>query len=399
MTPSSSTQGRPVTAAFYLPQFHQIPENDEWWGDGFTEWTNVRRARPLFDGHTHPISPTSPIGEYDLTDTTSIAWQVQAAQANDVDAFVYYHYWFAGKRLLERPLDMYLDSEHDMPFAICWANENWSRRWDGKDRELLLAQNYDDDSARAVFESFLPYLQDQRYLRLDGKLLLLVHRVDHLPVARRYSDVWRQLATEAGLGELWLVASETVAGLNPGAYGFDAVAEFPPVGDNNLGTVVPRRPSGTSKNFRGRIGSYERLARRYMNRRLPDFPVHRGLVPRWDNTARRGEAATVFIESSPALYGKWLSAARTSEQEARGSGGVVFINAWNEWAEGAFLEPDATFGDRYLRATRWDWEPDSIDFDARSAQARGSLNVRGVATASAASLRNSFRSLIGGMRS
>lgn len=380
-----------MTAAFYLPQFHQIPENDEWWGEGFTEWTNVRRATPQFKGHRHPVSPASRVGEYDLTDPSTIARQVKDATENGIDAFIYYHYWFAGRRLLERPLDDYLKSNHSMPFAICWANENWSRRWDGKDRELLLAQDYGQATAESVFTSFLPYLEDSRYLRLGGKLVILVHRVDQIPDTKRCADTWRAMARDRGLGELWLVASETFAGISPSRYGFDAVAEFPPVGDSNLSTTVGRRPEGTSRDFRGRVNSYAKLARHYETRRQPNFPLHRGLVPRWDNTARRRSAATIFVGSTPARYGAWLSAARQSEGAARGSEGIVFINAWNEWAEGAYLEADTTFGDRYLRASRWDWTPDEDDFLEGASRRRGPLNLRGLLASAASSAKNLVR--------
>ena len=217
----------PVTAAFYLPQFHAIPENDEWWGEGFTEWTNVGRAEAMFPGHRQPVRPAGPHGHYNLIDPAVVAWQTDLATRHDVDAFVYYHYWFDGHRLLDRPLDNYLQTEHSHPFAICWANENWTRRWDGKEREVLMAQNYGPNTPTDVFQSFLPYLSDPRYLRVGGKALLLVHRADHLPEPRWFADEWRALADAHGIGELWIVASETWAGVDPNVLGFDAVAEFP----------------------------------------------------------------------------------------------------------------------------------------------------------------------------
>lgn len=358
MTPSTEPHANgvdPKTVAFYLPQFHPIPENDEWWGQGFTEWVNVRRAIPLFDGHHQPAEPVGPFGEYTLTDPRVIEWQVDLATQNGIDAFCYYHYWFDGKRLLERPLNQYLQTSLQMPFLICWANENWSRRWDGKDQEVLLAQRYDDSTASAVFESFLPYLRDSRYLRVDGRAVLLVHRIDHIPNAKDYAETWRALAASAGIGELWLVASETTPGLDPRDFGFDAVAEFPPVGDSNLKTTLLHPPSRLDPAFRGRLLSYERMSSSYLRRSTPPFPRHRGLVPRWDNTPRRMTKSTVILGSSPELYAKWLAAARASERALRPDGGIVFVNAWNEWAEGAYLEPDRAFGDRYLKATRWNY--------------------------------------------
>lgn len=375
----------PRTVAFYLPQFHQIPENDEWWGEGFTEWTNVRRAKPAFPGHYQPQVPADPPGYYDLTIPETIEWQTRTAMSADVSAFIYYHYWFDGKRLLERPLDSYLESTLAMEFAICWANENWTRRWDGKEREVLLAQRYDDTTPSAVFQSFLPYLRDSRYLRYNGKAVLLVHRVDHLPQARSFARIWREMAEKAGVGELHLVASETSRRLDPRVYGFDAVAEFSPVGDNGLSTVPLRTPVGVARNFSGRIQSYDRLARSYARRVTPDFTRHRGLIPRWDNTPRRGASATIFSGSSPQKYAAWLRAARNSEGERRGAQGLVFVNAWNEWAEGAHLEPDSLYGDEYLRATRLDYpSPKTVEDPAYK---RGSINWRGIAISAASSAK------------
>jgi lipopolysaccharide biosynthesis protein len=352
-TSSDRPESRPATVAFYLPQFHPIPENDAWWGDGFTEWVNVRRAQPLFAGHLQPSSPAGPHGAYDLRNPDVVAWQTELATQNDIDAFCYYHYWFAGKRLLERPLDSYLSTSLDMPFCICWANENWSRRWDGRDREILLSQRYDDSNPDDVFDSFLPYLRDVRYLRSGGHAVLLVHRADHLPDPAGYARVWRQRAEAEGLGELWLVASETSPGLDPRRIGFDAVAEFPPVGDSNLRTALTAPPPDLDRAFRGRLLSYARLRDAYLDRPVPSFPRHRGLVPRWDNTPRRLTRSTVVVGSTPQLYASWLAAARASERSLRGTEGLVFVNAWNEWAEGAYLEPDEEHGSEYLHASRW----------------------------------------------
>lgn len=340
------------TVAFYLPQFHTIPENDEWWGEGFTEWTNVRRTVPAFDDHQHPRQPGE-LGEYDLRDREVIAEQVRLAADGGIDAFCFYYYWFAGKRLLEAPLDGYLDDGPDFPFCICWANENWSRRWDGKDHELLIAQEYGPDTAREVFDDFSKYLADPRYLRVDGGLVVLVHRADHLPDPRRFAEVWRTAAREQGLGELYLIASETRPNLDPGGIGFDAVAEFPPVGSNTLASAQLLPPRGLSQRFRGRLMSYPRTARRYMRRRTPAFRRHPGVMPGWDNSARRGDRATIYVDSSPEIYSQWLQSARGREASMPGDG-LVFVNAWNEWAEGAYLEPDALHGNAYLSATRGD---------------------------------------------
>lgn len=385
---------RPATIAFYLPQFHPIPENDEWWGAGFTEWTNVGRATPMYAGHRHPLRPVGPYGEYDLRDPEVISWQTDTAMSAGIDAFCYYHYWFDGKRLLESPLDAYLNTSLQMPFLICWANENWSRRWDGKSRQILLGQRYDQDTATAVFNSFLPYLQDSRYLRFHDRAVLLVHRADHLPKPREYADTWRRLARDVGVGELWIVASETSRGLVPSKLGFDAIAEFPPVGDSNLKTAAIRPPRGLVTNFQGRLLRYDKLSAQYLRRRDPDFVRHRGLVPRWDNTARRGTKATILLASSPARYAQWLSGARMLEAAARPEGGLVFINAWNEWAEGAYLEPDEQYGDEYLRATRPEYVPGSTSSsDPLDSQRPTLASIRSVALAALSQAKAPFARL------
>jgi len=347
---------KPVrTVAFYLPQFHSIPENDRWWGEGFTEWTNVRRAQSAFDGHDHPRQ-AGVLGEYNLRDASVLHSQAELAAANGVDAFCIYYYWFSGKRLLESPLDDYLERGPDFPFCISWANENWSRRWDGKDHEVLIAQSYDASTAADVFADMRRYLVDPRYLRVEGRPVIVVHRVDHIPDVRRLTDTWRRLAEEAGLGPIYLVAAETRRHLDPRAVGFDAVAEFPPVGANTLGSALLVPPRGLDRAFRGRLMSYARTAERAMRRKTPQFRRHPGVMPAWDNSARRGMKGTVYVGASPELYGRWLAEARRREGEQKDAR-LVFVNAWNEWAEGAYLEPDATHGSAYLEATRRDWVP------------------------------------------
>jgi lipopolysaccharide biosynthesis protein len=386
----------PLTAAFYLPQFHAIPENDEWWGAGFTEWTNVRRARPLFLGHYQPQVPTTPFGEYDLLSEGVMEWQAELARTHDVDAFVFYHYWFNGKRLLEGPVDRFIQVGIDHSFAICWANENWTRRWDGKEREVLLGQEYTAESPAEVFRSFLPYLRDARYLRRAGGLVLLVHRADHLPEPRRFAETWRRLALEHGLGDLWLVTSETHA-MSPEELGFDALAEFPPVGDSDLGTALTRLPVGAVGEFRGRMCSYPALAERYMTRAASEFVRHPTVVPRWDNTPRRLDNATLYVGSSPRLYGEWLTHARETERATRGNDGLVFINAWNEWAEGAYLEPDDRWGMAYLDVTRWGGPAKAAHHEA-DAWTPGRINFAGLARGSARSVKTMAQSMRGRVR-
>lgn len=340
--------------SFYLPQFHQIEENDAWWGEGFTEWVNVRRARPQFVGHAHPRVPVT--GEYDLSEYGVLAAQCEQARQYGIDAFCIYFYWFDGKRLLERPLEQYRQDATLLPYCISWANESWNRRWDGKEHEVLMPQTYPAGFAEDVFEAWCPHFAAPHYLRHQGKPVVMLHRADLVPELADAVREWRRLAHENGLPGLYLVGAETKAGLDPRPLGLDAVAEFPPVGANTLRTAQLRPLRGVEPSFRGRLLSYDRLVRRYTSRATPDFVRHRGVSPMWDNTARRGRNATVFVGSTPGRFREWVRAALADERRLRGQDGLVFINAWNEWAEGAYLEPDTEHGDAYLRAVTEDVE-------------------------------------------
>lgn len=342
----------PRAIAFYLPQFHSIPENDAWWGPGFTEWTNVARARPLFSAHDHPRK-AGVLGEYDLTNPEVYKIQTRLAREFGVDGFCMYFYWFDGKRLLEKPVEAWRESPDLLPYSLSWANESWTRRWDGKERDVLMPQSYKEGFAAELFESVLPHFRAPHYIKHAGFPVFMVHRVDLIPNAREFARELRTLSMAAGLPGIHLVAAETKPGIRPEVYGFDAVAEFPPVGANTLATAAIRPVAGLSPRFRGRIMSYEKLRKKFQRRRpARGFVRYPGVVPGWDNTARRGELATIYHGATPQSYGAWLQAAKRSEARMRGSEGFVFINAWNEWAEGAYLEPDATNGDAYLRATR-----------------------------------------------
>lgn len=337
--------------AFYLPQFHRIPENDRWWGDGFTEWVNVARARPLFHGHDHPRVPGS-LGQYDLTTAAARQEQSAVARTYGIDAFCIYFYWFDGMRLLEQPLDAWREDPDLLPYCLSWANEAWSRRWDGRNHDVLMPQSYPQDYVERIFDHMLPHFEAPHYVTVAGKPVLVVHRADLIPDQRAFSDGIRQRAADAGLPGVYLVASETKPDIDPRTWGFDAVAEFPPVSVSRFGNAFRKPLKDVDRKFRGRLLSYPHVARHYLSRPRASFVRHRGVMPSWDNTARRGHKATVYIGQSPARYRKWLSAALAAEETDRGDAGLVFVNAWNEWAEGAYLEPDQTHGLAYLEATR-----------------------------------------------
>ncbi|MBE2213778.1 MAG: glycoside hydrolase family 99-like domain-containing protein [Opitutaceae bacterium] len=347
----------PRLIAFYLPQFHPIPENDLWWGRGFTEWSNLTRSRPLFPGHVQPRLPAD-LGFYDLRLSEVREAQAELARRAGISAFCYYHYWFGGRRLLERPLDEVVASGcPDFPFCVCWANESWTRRWDGLEREVLMAQEYAGVEPESFIRDLLPALRDPRYVRVNGKALLLVYRPESIPEARRWTDAWREFARANGVGELLLCRVHSFSQEAPEVLGFDAAVEFPPLGGllerSLLAPTEVTALVGSGANFQGMLADYPRFARMAAEAPPPPFRRFRGVAPSWDNTPRRRNRALVFTGANPDDYERWLSAAlqHTVREQPAGER-LVFVNAWNEWAEGCHLEPDVVWGDRYLRATR-----------------------------------------------
>jgi lipopolysaccharide biosynthesis protein len=339
--------------AFYLPQFHPFPENDAWWGKGFTEWTNVTRSKPLFIGHYQPHLPTD-FGFYDLR--VSEVWQEQAEVAKKfgIDAFCYHYYWFSGKRLMEKPLDAMLSNKKiDMPFMLCWANENWTRRWDAAEHQVLIEQKYLPEDPVLFIKSIEPYLRDERYVEKDGKKVLIVYRPQHLPNAREWTDEWRKYARSAGLGDLFLVCALTHESWNYSQYGFDAGVEFPPHNLNGTNESEVKSSLGFTSKFSGHVYDFKDIAELYLNRDAGAQKNYFSCVfPSWDNTARRKHRALVTLNGTPENYENWLQRAieKTNSKyptEQR----FVFINAWNEWAEGCHLEPDLRHGDLFLKAT------------------------------------------------
>jgi GT2 family glycosyltransferase/SAM-dependent methyltransferase len=340
--------------AFYLPQFHAIPENDAWWGEGFTEWTNVLKARPNFEGHYQPRVPAD-LGYYDLADPTAMDRQAALARRYGIDGFVYYYYWFGGKRLLEMPLERLLATGRpDHPYCICWANENWSRRWDGRDQEILIGQAHSENDDRAVIRDIARHFGSALYIRVDGRPLVLVYRVELFPDFRETAARWRDACRADGHGEIYLAYVESHdlvhKGIEPSAFGCDASVEFPP-----LNMAERTTPSGALLNpqFQGAVGDYAATAFQFCTRELPGYTRFRGVMPGWDNTPRRQDHGFAFERSTPGVFQAWLEHVIAQTRAHRhGDERLVFVNAWNEWAEGAYLEPDQVFGHGYLEAVR-----------------------------------------------
>jgi glycosyltransferase involved in cell wall biosynthesis/ubiquinone/menaquinone biosynthesis C-methylase UbiE len=335
--------------AFYLPQFHPIPENDKWWEMGFTEWTNVRRAKPNFGGHVQPNLPAE-LGFYDLRDSEVMEKQTKLAREHGIFGFCYYYYWFNGKRLLEMPVDRMLASgQPDFPFCLCWANENWTRRWDGQDSEVLMHQDYSEAADEQFIRDILPFLRDRRYIRVNGKPLLMVYRIDKLPDAKSTAERWRRVAGENGLPGLHLTSVQSFGIGDPRGYGFDASVEFPPHMPHKL--IDNGSWPGLNENFAGYLEDYVQTADEYVKLPAAGYPWYRGVMPGWDNTPRRMQAAHIYVHSSPQKYQKWLRQTVGQTLGQPGQAPLVFVNSWNEWAEGAQLEPDQWHGRGNLDAT------------------------------------------------
>lgn len=337
--------------AYHLPQFHAIEENNEWWGRGFTEWTNTRKSQPLFPGHYQPRKPHDDIGYYDLSDAGVLRRQAEMARRHGIHGFAFYHYWFHGKRLLGKPVDLLLKHRDiDINFCLCWANETWSKRWDGKDSEILIKQTFSEEDDIAFIEFLAPYLADRRYIRVDGKPLLQVYRISKLPSPKGTTDRWRKWCRDNGIGELHLVAvthSET----NPSddnlrKFGFDAYAAFVPH------HFPCQRVEADEGLFDGGYRfDYASGVDRYCQG--PSHPkVYECCTLGWDNTARFGRRANIYLNFSIRKYYEWVvEAIERTKRKFVPDNRIIFINAWNEWAEGVYLEPDKTYGYAYLNTT------------------------------------------------
>ncbi|HEX7802103.1 MAG TPA: glycoside hydrolase family 99-like domain-containing protein [Pseudoxanthomonas sp.] len=336
--------------AFFLPQFHVIPENDEWWGKGFTEWRNVTRALPQFEGHAQPRLPGD-LGYYDLTTPGVMHEQARLAREYGIAAFCSYFYWFGGKTLLDAPLRRWLhDPTLELSLCLCWANENWSRRWDGRNDDILIEQNHSAADDVAFISHVAEYLRDPRYLRVGGKPVLLVYRPGLLPDAAATAERWRSWCRDNGIGEIHLVYVQSFERPVPERIGFDAAVEFPP--NLHRPTSIVTRQRLINRHYNGQVVDWRELSKQFQERDRVGYRLYPGVNCGWDNEARRSGKGLVYLHASPRGYGDWLQHAIRHVQDYPASERLVFVNAWNEWAEGAVLEPDARLGYAYLNATR-----------------------------------------------
>lgn len=349
------TDARARAIAFYLPQFHPIPENDEWWGPGFTEWTNAAKARPLFRGHVQPHLPGE-LGFYDLRLPDARQAQGDIAVEHGIEAFCYWHYWFgAGSRILERPFaEVLAAGSPSVKFCLGWANQTWTGIWHGAPGRILREQTYpgpEDD--RAHFESILPALRDERYLRVDGRPVFYVFRPEELPDARAFVDRWQQMAKDAGLGGMYLVA-EVSDLLGQGSRytktaedGFDAGAyvRLPASRDSaSMLRMKVRRKLGGPE-----VYPYSTDPALWDAVRA-DRTLQPSVYPNWDNTPRSGSRGTVLTGSAPTRFAENLAHAVDTVADRPAEERLLWIKSWNEWAEGNYLEPDLDHGREWLTA-------------------------------------------------
>jgi hypothetical protein len=362
--------------AMYLPQFHPIPENDEWWGKGFTEWRNVTKAKPLFNDHYQPHLPAD-LGFYDLRLAEAREAQAELAKEYGIYGFCYYHYWFNGKRVLERPFqEVFETGKPDFPFMLCWANENWTRVWDGGGKHILLEQRYSLEDDVQHITSLIPYFKDSRYIKIDGKPVFAVYSASRIPDVSQTIRVWREVAQKHGI-ELYICQFESLGGAvnNPHEVGFDASIEFQPHGaldeyksknrlektlrdEISVSTLTKSVRYRLSKKYREKFASnevvefYEVMMSLALNSPAPNYKRYPCVTPGWDNSSRRKKGYMILKNSTPILFKHWLQSVVNTFKPYSKEENFVFINAWNEWAEGNHLEPCLKWGTQYLEVVK-----------------------------------------------
>lgn len=370
---------KPRIIALYLPQFHPIPENDEWWGKGFTEWTNVAKAKPLFRGHNQPRIPAD-LGFYDLRLPEIRQQQAELAQEAGIEGFCYYHYWFGGKELLERPFKEVLQSgKPDFPFCLCWANHDWTNKTWKRGKSLrkdstIMKVTYSHEDDVAHFHALLPAFKDPRYIKVDGKPLFVIWAPRSLPNPKEFIDTWQQLAKENGLKGIHFVgqtdnAGKGLAGEKLNFYATDKAADYyKDILDRGFDAVMSSGFRRASALYQGRIKmmwhifrvrtafatatrmDYEKFMKNYYVKEDNWENVYPTLLPQWDRTPRAGEKAEILTNATPKAFARTIKEALDIIKDKEAEHQIVFLKAWNEWGEGNYVEPDQTFGHGWLDA-------------------------------------------------
>ena len=364
--------------AIYFPQFHRIPENDRWWGAGFTDWNNVKTSTPQYHGHYQPRVPLSS-NYYDQSELETLRNQVKLAKKYGVYGFCHYHYWFNGKQLLETPTNLMLQNpDIDFPFCLSWANETWSRRWDGRDSDVLIQQTHPatKESWKVHYDYLIKFWKDPRAIRVDGKPVFIIYRPQHINKIDEMLSYWRELAEKDGLPGLYFIFQKQYDFANADFLNsFDAIFQFQPgesVNSTNLGKKVlsksfwmrfvrnlPESIQDKLRSLRAKFYKeitfydYDEAWKKAIEIRSDKFlTTYPGAYVDWDNASRYKKRATVFRGAKPEKFKKWLSLLIAGMSQRQLPENFIFLNAWNEWSEGAYLEPDERFGYSYLEALR-----------------------------------------------
>ena len=349
--------------AFYLPQFHEIQENNEWWGKGFTEWTNTKKSSPLFKGHNQPREPKNNY-YYNLLDAEAREWQAKIARDHGIYGFCYYHYWFNGQKLLEKPIEMVLEKQSpDFPFCFSWANESWSKAWDGQDKHILMKQDYGaEEDWITHFNYLLPFFKDKRYIRIDNKPVFIIYRSASIPECDKMLAMWNNLAKKNGIEGIYFITTLTSFEIDTISKQFNAQIEFEPMYTYShyfdIGKKITRIIKLLFRKYlklKSHIFinsiSYDYLWKKIINRKKNTAKTILGAFVDWDNSPRKGKESFIVTGASPEKFEKYLKAQIKKDYKTNQTG-FIFINAWNEWAEGAYLEPDKKNGFKYLKAVK-----------------------------------------------
>lgn len=356
-SPYSSESSNIKCFAFYLPQFHEIPVNNETWGNGFTEWTNVARGTPQFLGHHQPKIPRD-LGFYDLAENSNIInRQISMAKNAGVAGFCFHYYWFNGERLLFKPIERFLkDCPPDFHFILNWANENWTKRWDGKDNEIIIANDLENINIESFFNDLLPILKHPQYqMFAENTPWLMIYRPELIPSVSNFALKLKSLAKQSGFSDLHISFCQSFDQRDAKSYGMDSAVEFPPHGVFDLIKPNTKSVQIVNPDFKGQIYNmekYSEIYEQYCRQQHDNVPVFRTVFPSWDNEARKPNKGNIFFNMSTREFLNWTQVACNFTSSDNFGDKVLFVNAWNEWAEGAYLEPDTKFGFAYLETLK-----------------------------------------------
>lgn len=333
---------------FYLPQFHEIPENNKWWGDGFTEWVNVRKAYPLYEGHEQPKVPLNK-NFYNLLDKNTLKWQVKLAKENGIDGFCFYHYYFNGKKLLEKPAELLLkEKEIKVNFCFSWANEPWTRAWDGKTRDIIMPQEYGREKEWLEhIDYLLPFFKDERYIKKENKPIFLIYRTNNIPNCDKMIEFWDERLRKEGFDGVYIIETLNSFQKEPVLKKSQGIVEFEPMLTMRHYLSPLRQLVRIINKKLGKLDivSYEEVWDCIIRRKRTYEGKKRslGAFVSWDNTARKGAKGLIIEGATPEKFGKYIEIQNSKENIE-----FLFINAWNEWAEGTYLEPDERNNYQYL---------------------------------------------------